>query len=233
LFPHTTQSICTGSAQIVRVDGFLARECHISRKGGLSPDIFAAVRHTCDPCSSAAADPSYQRSKTPISQISFTTEGQLRRRLAAIDPVKAALDLRTLLTRLGHVFEDTDDLNYAGDILLRTRDTAAVDYSHRSVPGGPGSQRVNDGGNSLLEELDRVEEAAMRNNPVTEITTGFGVQRLRALPERALGEAVLNGVCHREWSDPGATTAEHIGNELLPTDADDDVDAALVIYRAT
>lgn len=165
----------------------------------------------------AAADPSYQRSRIPISEISSTTEDQIRRRLAPIDSVKAALDLRTLLTRLGLVFEDTDDLNYAGDILLRTRDTAAVDYIHRSVPGGPSSYRVNDGGYSLLEELDRVEQAAMRHNPVTEITTGFGVQRLRALPQRALREAILNGVCHREWSDREPTTVEHIGNELRVT----------------
>jgi ATP-dependent DNA helicase RecG len=165
----------------------------------------------------AAADPSYRRSKIPISRISSTTEDQLRRRLAASDPAKAALDLRTLLTRLGLVFEDSDDLNYAGDILLRTRHAAAIDYSHRSVPGGPSSQRVNDGGYSLLEEIGRVEEAAMRNNPVTEITTGFGVQRLRALPERALREAILNGVCHRDWLDPAPTTVEHIGNELRVT----------------
>jgi len=165
----------------------------------------------------AAADPSYRRSKTRISNISSTTEDQLRRRLTPIDPIKAALDLRTLLTRLGLVFEDTDDLNYAGHILLRTRDTAAIDYIYRSVPGGPSSLRVNDGGYSLLEELDRVEEAVMRNNPVTEISTGFGVQRLRALPERALREAILNGVCHREWSGPNPTTVEHIGNELRVT----------------
>lgn len=165
----------------------------------------------------AAADPSYQRSGTSIAQISPNTEAQIRQRLTPIDAAKAALDLRSLLARLGLIFEDTDDLNFAGEILLANRAAAAIDYTYRSVPGGSSSQRVDAGGHSLLEELELVETAAMLNNPVSEITTGFGVQRLRAVPERALREAILNGVCHREWTDPAPTIVEHIGNELRVT----------------
>ena len=40
---------------------------------------------------------------------------------------------------------------------------------------------------------------------------------MRAIPELTLREAILNGVCHRDWNDPEPTTVEHIGSELRVT----------------
>ena len=149
--------------------------------------------------------------------MSSRTEALLRDRLASIDPAKAALPLRDLLSRLGLISEDARYLNEAGRILLATSTRPSLDYTYREVPGGPSSARVYDPGRSLLEEIGLVEAVANQNNPVTEITSGFGVHRVRAIPERALREAILNGVCHRDWTDPAPTVVEHIGSEFRVT----------------
>ena len=164
-----------------------------------------------------AADPSYQRSGTLVDDVSPRTEAVLRDRLARTDPNKAALSLRDLLVRLGLVFEDTDHLNEAGRILLATSEQPSLDYTYRDVPGGPSRTRIHDSGRSLLEEVDLVEATANRHNPPTEITSGFGIHRVGAIPERSLREAILNGVCHRDWNDPAPTVVEHIGYELRVT----------------
>ena len=115
------------------------------------------------------------------------------------------------------MFENTDHLNEAGRILLVVGDRPALDYTYREVPGGPSSVRIDGPGRSLLEEIDLVETVANRNNPVTEVTHGFDVHQVRAIPERSLREAILNGVCHRDWTDPAPTVVEHIGTELRVT----------------
>lgn len=43
------------------------------------------------------------------------------------------------------------------------------------------------------------------------------VSRVRALPERAVREAIVNGIAHREWIDGRPTTVEHIGRTLRVT----------------
>lgn len=164
-----------------------------------------------------AADPSYQRSAALVDNVSPRTEAVLRDRLARMDADKAVLGMRDLLARLGLVFEDSGYLNEAGRILLATSKRPSLDYTYRDVPGGPSRIRIHDSGRSLLEEIDLVEAAANHNNPATEITSGFGVNRVGAIPERSLREAILNGVCHRDWNDPGPTVVEHIGYELRVT----------------
>ena len=165
----------------------------------------------------AAADPSYQRSAAPIDAVSRGTEQILRDRLAQLDAGKASLPLGDMLGRLGLAFENTEYLNEAGRILLAGGGSPSLDYTYREVPGGPSSVRIYEPGLSLLEEIDRVEAAAVRNNPVTEITNGFGVYRVRVIPQRSLREAILNGVCHRDWTDPAPTVVEHIGCDLRVT----------------
>ena len=164
-----------------------------------------------------AADPSYQRSTATVGAISPGTETALRGRLTPIDPGKAALPLRDLILRLGLVFEDTEYLNEAGRILLSADSGPSLDYTYREVPGGPSSVRIYESGLSLLEEIVLVDATALRNNPLTEITNGFEVRRVHAIPQRSLREAILNGVCHREWTDPAPTVVEHIGYELRVT----------------
>ena len=161
-----------------------------------------------------AVDPSYQPSSFPISGVSKTAELTLRNQLLRSDPTKADLSLRDLLGRLGLVTGEGKHLNKAGEMLLSTRDQPTIDYSHRHVPGGPSTSRIARGGRSLLEEILEVEAEANRQNPLTEITVGLQVHRVRAVPERSLRESILNAVCHRDWSLPHPTVVEHIGNHF-------------------
>ena len=164
-----------------------------------------------------AADPSNMPSQTLIGAIAPSAVETLRGRLSADAYPRAELPVRDLLGRLGLVAEDGEHLNQAGEMLLAVRRQPAIDYSYRHVPGGPSIERVIEGGRSLLEEVLAVEAQANRNNPVTETTIGLQVHKVWAIPRRSLREALLNAVCHREWSLPGPTVVEHIGNHLRVT----------------
>ena len=165
----------------------------------------------------AAADPSHRRSGHSMDDIAEGAVASLRRRISVVDRFKASLDLRDLLARLGLLHDDTDSLNMAGEILLIPRDQPSIDYTYRHVPGAKSTIRIHEPGLCLLEELDLVEAEAARNNPVSEVPDGFGITRIRAIPERSVREAILNGVCHRDWNRRDPTVVEHIGDELRVT----------------
>lgn len=165
----------------------------------------------------AAADPSFLESTTRIDAVSDHAINRLCELAAAADSSKTTLDAMEVVSRLGLRYGDTDYLNKAGEILLATREWPAIDYTYREVQGGPSRARIDQPGRSLLEEIDAVETEAARRNPATEIQTGFAIHQVRHIPERTLREAILNGVCHRDWNDPEPTTVEHIGRELRVT----------------
>lgn len=164
-----------------------------------------------------AADPSNMPSQTLISSITPSAIETLRGRLSDNDSPRAELPIRDLLGRLGLIAEDGEHLNRAGEMLLAVRRQPAIDYSYRHVPGGPSIARIIEGDCSLLEEVLAVEARANDHNFVTEITIGLQVHKVWAIPRRSLREALLNAVCHREWSLPGSTVVEHIGNHLRVT----------------
>ena len=164
-----------------------------------------------------AVDPSHQPSNVPISDVSETAELTLRNQVAKHDPRKAELALTDLLSRLGLITGSGQHLNMAGEMLLARRDQPAIDYSYRSVPGGPSIVRIATGGRSLLEEVLEVEAVANFYNPLTEATIGLQVHRVRAVPERSVRESILNAVCHRDWSLPIPTVVEHIGDHFRVT----------------
>ena len=164
-----------------------------------------------------AADASNMPSQTLISSIAPSAIETLRGRLSGGGSPRAQLAMRDLLGRLGLVAEDGEHLNKAGEMLLAARQQPAIDYSYRHVPGGPSVVRVMEGGRSLLEEVLAVEARANEYNHVTEVTIGLDVHKVWAIPQRSLREALLNAVCHREWSLPGPTVAEHIGDHFRVT----------------
>lgn len=126
------------------------------------------------------------------------------------------IDTPDLLRRLGAATVD-GMLTNAGAIAFAGRTTPALDYLRRPAAGADSEERVNLPHSSLLEELAAVFTTARAYNPETHIERGLVIGRVRALPERALREAIVNGVAHREWTDPGATTVEHIGSTLRVT----------------
>ena len=225
-----TDSKVTADIRVVDVSG--ARLLAVAVPQAVEPVPFASkYRHrqgtSCVPITAtelmqglfvdAAADPSNRESGLMLQGVSDGAVASLRRRVMVTDRSKASLDLRDLLARLGLLYGDPDTLNLAGEILLGRRSSPALDYIHRSVPGGPSDVRVNVPGLSLLEELDLVEAEYTRHNPFREMTSGLSVIRVHTIPERSLREAILNGVCHRDWNQSDPTVIEHTGNQLRVT----------------
>lgn len=167
--------------------------------------------------SASGADASSQRSEFGVEDLSGSAEAAVRRHLAPFELAVSRLPLSELLGRLGLTSDGTSSLNRAGEILLATSDSPSLDYMRKEVPGGPTVRRVNDAGLCLLEEIDRVIEVASAYVPAVDITLGATVRQVRAIPERSVREVILNGVCHREWADSGATVIEHVGHDLRVT----------------
>jgi ATP-dependent DNA helicase RecG len=128
----------------------------------------------------------------------------------------AEVPVADLLRRFGLVTTD-GQLTNGGAVLLVGRPEPALDYIRRPRAGADSDARVREGGRSLLEELDEVFTTLRAYNPETHLEQGLVISRLRALPERAAREAIVNGVAHREWTDPAPTVVEHIGATLRIT----------------
>jgi ATP-dependent DNA helicase RecG len=117
------------------------------------------------------------------------------------------------LRRLNLVAAD-DRLTNAGALLFVATPEVGIDYIRRDVPGGDRTTRVR-GKGPLLEQLNYVDEAsALANRIVGRTNQGFAEGQIHAIPSRALREAVVNGVVHRDWRSPQPTTVEHIGDQL-------------------
>ncbi|GMA41748.1 RNA-binding domain-containing protein [Mobilicoccus caccae] len=128
----------------------------------------------------------------------------------------AEADTPDLLRRLA-VVTGEGDLTNAGALLFHGRETPALDYIRRSGAGADSEARVNVPERSLLEELSEVFATARAYNPEAHVDQGLVIGRPRLLPERALREAIVNGVTHRDWTDPGPTFVEHVGATLRVT----------------
>ena len=121
-----------------------------------------------------------------------------------------------LLRRLA-VIKDDGMLTNAGALLFAARRAAAVDHIRRPGAGADSEERINEPGRSVLEELADVFAAVRAYNPEVHVEQGLVIGRVRALPERAVREAIVNGIAHREWTDEKPTTVEHIGRTLRVT----------------
>jgi ATP-dependent DNA helicase RecG len=121
-----------------------------------------------------------------------------------------------LLRRLNAVTGD-GRLTNAAALVFVGRTEPALDYLHRRDAGGDSDLRVRREGRSIVEQLDEVFTVAQANNPVRHISSGLAVGQVRRLPERAVREAIVNGVAHREWSIAAPTVVEHIGDTLRVT----------------
>lgn len=120
-----------------------------------------------------------------------------------------------LLRRL-NVATNAGTLTNAGLILFTERRIAALDYIRRPAPGADSRLRLNAPGRSVLEELRQVLAAYATQ---TDFFHAEGVARgqIRELPERAVREAVVNGIAHRDWNSDNPTVIEHVGDRLSVT----------------
>lgn len=121
-----------------------------------------------------------------------------------------------LLRRLA-VIRDDGALTNAGALLLSGRRSPALDHIRRPTAGADSEERLNEAGRSVLEEIAEVFASVRAYNPEVHLENGLVIGRVRALPERAVREAIVNGIAHREWTDEAPTFVEHIGKTLRVT----------------
>lgn len=145
---------------------------------------------------------------------------QARELLRASDEPHAAelasASPQDLLRRLNVVTHD-GLLTNAGVLAFVGRQAPMLDYIRRAHPGGDSTVRIRREDRSLLEELSGVLFAIEANNPIRHEQDGLVIGQTRELPARAVREAIVNGVAHREWSLPEPTVVEHVGTQLRVT----------------
>ncbi|MBA2516788.1 MAG: putative DNA binding domain-containing protein [Solirubrobacterales bacterium] len=134
------------------------------------------------------------------------------------EPDRAALaDLpdRDLLARLQLLAPD-GRLTRAGEVLLCPTDTPRLRYSLRPTMGARSAQRVELPHRGLAEELRAVLDAFSSSNPTTALpATGLAEGAVDTLPFRAVREALVNAVMHRDWSLSRPIVIDHAEAELM------------------
>lgn len=124
------------------------------------------------------------------------------------------IDDTQLLTRLG-VLRPDGTLTQAGVLVLCPSDRPLIELSRLDVAGGDVTLRyTHPVGVSLLEALQEIEARLDTINGVRPVSRGFVEMGQRILPVRAVREAVLNHLTHRDWMQAEPTTVRWI-------DADD------------
>ncbi|RJT87880.1 hypothetical protein D6T64_12300 [Cryobacterium melibiosiphilum] len=121
-----------------------------------------------------------------------------------------------LLRRLNAV-DGAGMLTNAAALLFVGRAEPGLDYLRRDVAGGDSLARVRRSHRSLLEQLQEVFTTSRAYNPITHVNGGLAQAQVRQIPERALREAIVNGVAHREWAITAPTVVEHVGGLLRVT----------------
>ena len=132
----------------------------------------------------------------------------------------ASLDLadstpEDLLRRLNLVDGD-GRLSNAGSLLFVATPGVGIDYIRRDVPGGDSTARVRSD-RALLEQVADADQIASNLNRAIHLGGQFARGQFRALPPRALREAIVNGIVHRDWLSPQPTVVEHVGDVLTVT----------------
>jgi ATP-dependent DNA helicase RecG len=165
------------------------------------------------------ADWSAQASGHSFSNVAASAVEAARRFLREAGD-EAARDLEAstqedLLRRL-HVVDGGGRLTNAGSLLFVETPGFGIDYIRREVPGGDSAARVRSK-RPLIEQIAEVDQLAASLNRAVHVGEGFARGQFRALPPRAIREAIINGVVHRDWLSPEPTLVEHIADTLTVT----------------
>ncbi len=130
-------------------------------------------------------------------------------------------------------------LTNAGSLLFVGTPEIGIDYIRREVSGGDSTHRVpragrpwsdafsdefgpvysrrEVGSRPLLQQFAAVEQAMDITNAVVHVPDGFAVHQINSIPPRAMREALVNGIVHRDWNSRQPTTVEHVGSVLTVT----------------
>ena len=187
-----------------------------------------------------SAQPS-AHSLTDIDQTAVEIARRYMRKDSAGSEHSSSLAMATsedMIRRLNLVDAD-GRLTNAGSMLFVETPEIGIDYIRREAPGGDSTHRVpiagrpwssefsdasgslesrrDAGHRSLLEQFAAVEQAMDVANAVVHVPDGFAVHQVNSIPPRAMREALVNGIVHRDWDSPQPTTVEHVGPVLTVT----------------
>lgn len=139
----------------------------------------------------------------------------------------AELQRDELLRRLPNLLADAARLTRAGRLLL-TRLDPALSYVHRDRHGGDSTIRLETS-DPLLVQLRAILAAIEARGRVTHVESSTGATgQFAHLPMRAAREAIVNGICHRDWHAHATTSVEHVGESLRVTSPGDLVGSVTV-----
>lgn len=133
---------------------------------------------------------------------------------AASTDLAATHDL-DLLRRLG-LTDSLGRLTNAGSLLFVGTPEPGIDYIRRDTQGGDSRFRVRDQ-NPLVMQILAADAAAAAANETHHIDLGFVHRQVESVPTRALREAIVNGVTHRDWLSPHPTVVEHVSDTVTVT----------------
>lgn len=168
---------------------------------------------------STGFDWSAQPSGHVMADISPAALQRARQYLAAAGDA-AALDLAAAsdqdLVRRLNLVDGEGRLTNAGSLLFVGTPGDGIDYIRRDSTGGDSTARIRSS-RPLIEQVWDVDQASQTANRIVHVPGGFAHGQMRAIPVRALREAIVNGVVHRDWLSLQPTTVEHIGDVVVVT----------------
>lgn len=166
------------------------------------------------------ADWSAESTPHAIADVDPRAVEQLRRWLRASNESNridvASLDDRSLVTQLG-LCSTSGNLNRAGELLLvrLTGRSPLIDLTCRDAPGAVTTLRLDRAEEPLAVVLAEVEEAVMARLSTYHVQSGLAIGQFTSIPRLVLREALVNGVAHRDWGEPGPIRVQLDGDHLV------------------
>jgi ATP-dependent DNA helicase RecG len=163
-------------------------------------------------------DWSAEASDVTLGDVSEGAVGQARMYLRATgEDSRVRLAARTtpdLLRALGVLALD-DRLTNAGKLLFVGDDRVLVDYQRRKAPGGSSTDRL-EAAMPLLDAYSSVKNRIDAVNEERQLQLPSGVRpRIRLIPDRAVREAFVNALIHRDYRSADPVLVEFTGSQLV------------------
>jgi ATP-dependent DNA helicase RecG len=165
-----------------------------------------------------AYDWSAEASDAAVGDVSEGAVDRAREYLRATgEDSRVALATRTtpdLLRALGVLAAD-DRLTNAGKLLFVSHGRVLIDYQRRKAPGASSTDRM-EAGSPLLGAFADVKNRIDAVNEERQLQLSSGVRpRIRLIPDRAVREALVNALIHRDYRSADPVLVELTGSQLV------------------